>query len=224
MGVVESTWIIVPLFNEGEVIDTVVRRIRETFPNVVCIDDGSSDGSGEIALLAGAHLLTHPFNLGQGAAIQTGLTYALGFDKAKYFVTFDADGQHSVEDALRMVNRLSEEDLEVVIGSRFLDERTKVSWQKRLVLKTAAFVEGRTSGVKLTDAHNGLRALSRSAASRLEITQNRMAHASEITSQIGKLGLKYSEESVHIEYSDYSKAKGQSLWNSVNILNDLWIK
>jgi glycosyltransferase involved in cell wall biosynthesis len=224
MGVVESTWIVVPLFNEGTVIESVIQSIRKTFPHVVCVDDGSSDGSGQLALAAGAHVVTHPFNLGQGAALQTGLSYALQFIDAEYFVTFDADGQHSVHDALSMVTRLQAEALDVVIGSRFLDSRTQVSWQKRFVLRVAAFVEGKTSGLKLTDAHNGLRAFNRRAASQIHITQNRMAHASEITSQIGKLGFKYSEEAVHIDYSEYSKAKGQSLWNSVNILNDLWIK
>ena len=224
MGIAESTWVIVPLFNEGTVIERVVAEALKTFPHIVCVDDGSSDSSGEIALRAGAHLVTHPFNLGQGAALQTGLSYALQFPNAEYFVTFDADGQHSVDDALRMVTRLANEPLDVVIGSRFLDSRTQVSWKKRLVLRTAAFVEGRLSGLKLSDAHNGLRALNRAAASRIRITQNRMAHASEITSQIGKLHLRYSEEAVHIEYSEYSKSKGQSLWNSVNILNDLWIK
>ena len=213
-----------PLFNEGQVIEGVVSKLLGRFSHVVCVDDGSTDGSGAVALRAGAHLLTHPFNLGQGAALQTGLSYALGTSSAKYFVTFDADGQHAVDDALRMVQRLDDEGLDVVVGSRFLDSRTHIGWLKKLVLKTAAFFEGRVTGVKLTDAHNGLRAFNRKAAQEIHITQNRMAHASEITGQIGKLGLKYSEEPVHIEYTEYSKSKGQSLWNSVNILNDLWIK
>jgi len=218
------TWIVIPLFNEAAVIGDVVRQVQKTFAKVVCVDDGSSDNSAEEALAAGAHLVPHPFNLGQGAALQTGLSYALRFPDAQYFVTFDADGQHSVADAARMVQRLDAEPLDVVIGSRFLDQRTEVSPAKRLVLRTVAAVESATSGMKLTDAHNGLRAFNRKAAAAIRITQNRMAHASEITGQIGKLGLRYAEEPVHIEYTEYSKAKGQSLWNSVNILSDLWIK
>lgn len=218
------TWIIIPLFNEGAVIGDVIRHVRTVFANVVCVDDGSSDHSADEALGAGAHLVPHPFNLGQGAALQTGLSYALSFPDAQYFVTFDADGQHSVADAARMVQRLVAEPLDVVIGSRFLDQRTEVSAAKRLVLRTVAAVESVTSGMNLTDAHNGLRAFNRKAATAIRITQNRMAHASEITGQIGKLGLRYAEEPVHIEYTEYSKAKGQSLWNSVNILSDLWIK
>lgn len=224
MDVAANTWIIVPLFNEGQVIGSVIESVREVFPNIVCVDDGSRDDSAELAHLAGAHVVSHPFNLGQGAAIQTGLEYALQFADAEYFVTFDADGQHSVDDAWRMVKRLASEPLDVVIGSRFLDDRTEVSRLKGLVLRTAAFFESRIAGMQLTDAHNGLRAMNRLVASSLNITQNRMAHASEITNQIGKAKFRYAEEPVHIEYTTYSMAKGQSLWNSINILNDLWIK
>lgn len=218
------TWVIIPLYNEGRVIGDVVRQVRDTIPNVVCVDDGSADDSIVKAAEAGAHVVPHPFNLGQGAALQTGFSYALGFPAAEYFVTFDADGQHAAADAARMVNRLATEPLDIVIGSRFLDDRTQVPALKQVILRVAVSVERFSTGLNLTDAHNGLRALNRTAASAIRITQNRMAHASEITSQIGKLGLRYAEEPVHIRYTEYSKAKGQSVWNSVNILNDLWIK
>lgn len=220
----KRTWIVVPLYNEAQVIGHVVRELRVTFPNVVCVDDGSTDESITEALNAGAHVVPHPFNLGQGAALQTGLHYALGFADAEYFVTFDADGQHAVEDAVRMVNRLGTEPLDIVIGSRFLDGRTQIPPLKQVVLRIAISVERFITGLKLSDAHNGLRALNRTAATAIRITQNRMAHASEIISQVGRLGLRYAEEPVHIKYTEYSKNKGQSVWNSVNILSDLWIK
>lgn len=98
---------------------------------------------------------------------------------------------------------------------------TQVGWAKRLVLRTAAFVASRTTGMNLTDAHNGLRVIRRDAAARLGLHQNRMAHASEIVHQLGATGLPWREHPVHIAYTDYSRSKGQSLWNSVNILVDL---
>ena len=219
-----DTWLIVPLFNEAEVVREVIERARETFPNIVCIDDGSSDDSVAEAIAGGAVVLSHPINLGQGAALQTGIDFALAQPGAEYFVTFDSDGQHQTSDAERMVGRLRTEPLDIIVGSRFLDGRTKPGLLKKLVLRAAVLFERLSTGVKLTDAHNGLRALNRTAASRIRIRQNRMAHASEIVAQMGRLKLRYAEEPVHIIYTDYSRAKGQSLWNSVNILSELFIK
>lgn len=219
-----DTWLIVPLYNEALVVQGVVAAARTVFPNIVCVDDGSSDDSVAEALAGGATVVRHPINLGQGAALQTGIDFARAQPGAKYFVTFDSDGQHRVEDAARMVQRLRTEDVDIVVGSRFLGTGTNASRVKRMVLRAAVLFERMTTGVKLTDAHNGLRALSRTAAFKIRIKQNRMAHASEIVSQLGKLKLRYVEEPVQIIYTDYSRAKGQSLWNSVNILSELFIK
>lgn len=218
------TWLIVPLYNEATVVRGVIEEARRIFPQIVCVDDGSSDESVAEAVGGGAVVVQHPINLGQGAALQTGLAFALAQPNADYFVTFDSDGQHQAADAMRMVERLAAEPLDVIIGSRFLDGRTKPGLLKRIVLKLAVAFERLSTGVRLTDAHNGLRAFNRHAAESLRITQNRMAHASEIIAQIGEKRLRYAEEPVHILYTDYSRAKGQSLWNSVNILSELFIK
>ncbi|RLP76164.1 glycosyltransferase family 2 protein [Mycetocola tolaasinivorans] len=223
-SVTERTWLVVPLYNEAQVVREVVEHARQTFPNIVCVDDGSTDGSAEQARLGGATVVVHPINLGQGAALQTGITYALQDPNAEFFVTFDSDGQHRVEDALAMVNRLDTEPLDVVIGSRFLDGRTKPGLLKKVVLKAAVIFGNLTSGMKLTDAHNGLRAFNRTGAGAIRIRQNRMAHASEIIAEIANAKLRYAEEPVFVVYTDYSRSKGQSLWNSVNILSDLWLK
>lgn len=223
-AIAARTWLVIPLFNEATVVGHVIRHARHTFPHVVCVDDGSTDDSAEAARRAGAHVVHHPINLGQGASLQTGLRYALTDPRSEYFVTFDSDGQHRVEDALDMVRRLAAEPLDIVVGSRFLDNRTKPGVIKRLVLKAAVLFQNVTSGVRLTDAHNGLRALSRRAASSIRVTQNRMAHASEIVNEIGRLKLRYAEQPVHIIYTDYSRSKGQSVWNSVNIISDLIFK
>lgn len=220
----ERTWLVVPLYNEATVVRSVIEQARASFPNIVCVDDGSWDDSAEEARAGGAVVVRHPINLGQGAALQTGIDYALRDRDADYFVTFDSDGQHQTADALAMVKRLETEPLDVVVGSRFLDGRTQVGFVKRMVLKTAIRFERISTGVKLTDAHNGLRALNRTAATRIRITQNRMAHASEIVQKIGREKLRYAEQPVHIVYTDYSRAKGQSVWNLVNILSDLFLK
>lgn len=222
--VARDTCVVIPVFDEEQVIAGVVEGVLAVFDNVVCVDDGSTDGSAAAILGTGARLVQHPINLGQGAALQTGIEFALADPTVSYVVTFDADGQHRVEDAAAMVDVLRAGDVDVVFGSRFLDDRTDVSSVKRLVLKMAVRYTNATTGLSLTDAHNGLRALTRDAAARIRITHNGMAHASEIVSQVAAAKLRYREVPVEVVYTDYSRAKGQSLWNSVNILFDLMFR
>ena len=219
-----AAWVVIPLYNEAKVISGVIQDLLVHFPNVICVDDGSTDDSAAVAEAAGARLVRHPINLGQGAALQTGFEFALAHPECAYVVTFDADGQHRIEDALDMLDAARADDLAVVFGSRFLDDRTQPGWIKRVILKTAVWVTNMTTGMKLTDAHNGLRVIRRDALSLIELKQDRMAHATEIVLEIGRTGLPWREFPVELLYTDYSKGKGQSVLNSVNILVDLIVK
>ncbi|HET8615687.1 MAG TPA: glycosyltransferase family 2 protein [Actinomycetales bacterium] len=219
-----DVWVVVPLYNEAQVIAGVVRGLRTAFDHVVCVDDGSHDASAEQARSAGAVVVRHAVNLGQGAALQTGIDYALRDPATRCVVTFDADGQHQVDEAEAMARRVLDGESDAVFGSRFLDSRTRPGLLKRLVLKGAVVYSNLTSGLHLTDAHNGLRALSRSVCEQLELNQNRMAHASQLVEQVGRTGSRVVEHPVHILYTDYSRSKGQSLLNSVNILAELFFK
>ena len=219
-----AAWIVIPLYNEATVISDVIKSLLPHFPNVVCVDDGSTDGSAEVAARAGAHLVRHPVNLGQGAALQTGIEYALAHPSCEFIVTFDADGQHRIIDALEMLEVARANDVAIIFGSRFLDDRTDPGWVKKVVLKTAIRVTNLTTGMKLTDAHNGLRVIRRDAAEKVQLKQDRMAHATEIVLELGKTGLPWREHPVELLYTDYSKGKGQSVLNSVNILVDLVVR
>ncbi|HEU5471775.1 MAG TPA: glycosyltransferase family 2 protein [Actinophytocola sp.] len=219
-----DVWLIVPVFNEGQVIGDVVRNARKTFPNIVCVDDGSRDNSSEEIRSAGAHLVRHPVNLGQGAAIQTGLEYARSRPGARYFVTFDADGQHQVDDVLAMLERLRAEDVDIVVGTRFHGDTSHIPWIKRFVLQTVVLLSRRTRRLGLTDAHNGLRVFNRTVADQMNITLNGMSHASEIVHMIERYGWRVTEEPVTILYTDYSMAKGQSMINGINIVFETMIK
>ncbi len=213
-----------PMFNEATVVGEVIEGLLPSFPYVVCVDDGSSDDSAVVARAAGAVVVEHPFNLGQGAALQTGFEYALQDPELEAVITFDADSQHRVEDAVAMLERLRSGEAEVVLGSRFLDRRTKISPLKRLVLRTAAVQSSFSTGLELTDAHNGLRVIDASIIKRVHLAQNRMAHASELIQQLAQIRPRIVEHPVEIVYTEYSKSKGQSLLNGVNILADLFFR
>lgn len=216
-----DVWLVVPVFNEGPVIREVARSAGKMFPNIVCIDDGSRDNSAEEILAAGVHLVRHPINLGQGAAIQTGVEFARSQPGAQYFVTFDADGQHRTEDVAAMIQRLRTEPLDIVVGTRFGGQKTSgVPLIKRIVLRTAVALSPRTRRLGLTDAHNGLRTFNKTVADALDLTMNGMSHASEIVQLIDEHHWRVAEQPVTILYTEYSMAKGQSLLNGINIIFD----
>ena len=221
-----DVWIVVPAFNEAAVIGEVIADVRSVFDHVVCVDDGSRDDTGAVALQAGAHVVRHPVNLGQGAAIQTGVEYARSQPGAEVFVTFDADGQHRVKDVLRMIDRLVAEDVDIVIGTRFANPgvQSDVPVLKRIVLRTAVWLSPRSRRLKLSDAHNGLRAFNRKVAEGLDITMSGMGHASEIIALIDENHWRVTEEPVEILYTEYSKSKGQPMLNGVNIVFDAFLR
>jgi polyprenyl-phospho-N-acetylgalactosaminyl synthase len=219
-----GAWIVIAAFNESSVIEGVVRDVRRQFSNVVVVDDCSSDDTLARAERAGAAVCRHVVNLGQGAALQTGLKYALR-NGADVLVTFDADGQHRVEDAVAMVERIASGDVDVLLGSRFLEaESIGMSKSKRLLLAAATIFTRLTTGMKVTDSHMGLRCFSRRAASLIEIRQNRMAHASEILSIIKRHRLRYEEFPCVVIYTEYSKRKGQRMTGAFNVVLDLILR
>jgi len=216
--------VVVPVFNEESVIGGVVTEIKKHFGRVVCVDDGSSDSTAAAAREAGATVISHPMNLGQGAALQTGITWARNKGDLDYLITFDGDGQHKVEDVVDMLSYARRRDLAVVFGSRFLDKRTKPDLAKRIVLKVAVLITRLVTGLQLTDAHNGLRVIRADALEHVNLIQDRMSHATEIVNQLAKSGLSWKEYPIEILYTEYSRRKGQSLLNSINILFDLIVR
>ncbi len=221
MSLYHDVWIVIPAYNEASVIADVVADVRTVFPNVVCVDDGGRDGTGDRAFAAGAHVVRHPVNLGQGAAIQTGVEYARSRPGAKIFATFDADGQHRVKDVVRMIDRLRTENLDIVIGTRFADQPPdRMPVLKRLLLPIVAKLSPSSRKLHLTDAHNGLRVFNKKVADALNLTMNGMSHASEFVSLIAENRWRVAEQPVQILYTDYSMSKGQPLVNGVNIIVD----
>lgn len=215
-----ETAVVMPVYNEATVVAGVIRELVELGIVVIAVDDGSSDHSAQEIDKAGALRVTHPINLGQGGALQTGFEAALRFTDARYIATFDADGQHQAKDLLGMVEKIKE-GYDVVLGSRFLDGKTEMSWLRRRILKTATKVLNRGSRVQLTDAHNGLRLVTREVCANIDLAHIGMAHATELEQILTHSDLRVTEYPVHILYTEYSRSKGQPLLNSVNILADI---
>ena len=200
---------VIPAYNEGGRIANSVRDAAQFVSAVVVVDDCSGDKTGEQAHEAGAYLLTHVINRGQGAALQTGTDFALRQLDAEIIVHFDADGQMRGSDIPAMVDPIERREVDVTLGSRYLGSADNIPWDRRLVHKGAILFTYALSGLRMTDAHCGFRALSAHAARSIRITMNRMAHASEIPDQIAVKKLRYREVPVHIRYSDETLAKGQ---------------
>ena len=203
----------------------VVRAVRAEYENVICVNDGSTDGSAAAVARTGAFLINHPINMGQGAALQTGIEFVRTLPGIRYVVTFDADGQHRLVDVARMLAEIEASGVDVVLGSRFLDEQpSAMPTAKRWVLKLAIAFSNLVSGLRLTDTHNGLRVFTRRVADALQITMPDMAHASEIVDIIATHHYSYREVPVQIAYTEYSLAKGQSITNAVNIAFDTLLR
>lgn len=218
----KSVFFVIPAYNEAESVGTVVRRVRERYPQVVVVDDGSRDQTAAAAAEAGATVLRHLLNRGQGAALKTGIDYALSRG-ADVIVTFDSDGQHRLEDVDALIAPVLAGECDAALGSRFLRNDSAVPFGRKLTLKLGVLFTRLVSGIQVTDTHNGLRALSRRAAQQLQIRQDRMAHASEILDEIARLKIRYTEVPTRILYTEYSRQKGQRSSAALRILWDFLI-
>jgi glycosyltransferase involved in cell wall biosynthesis len=220
----DDVCVVVPAFNEHATIASTVANLLGEFRHVLCVDDGSTDGTGAIARAGGAMVVRHPVNLGQGAALQTGFDFVLRDSRFRYVVTFDADGQHLVEDAVRMVERARSTGVDVVLASRFRGATFDMPRMRRTVLRAGVLFTRITARLDVTDTHNGLRVLNRKALNRIRLELPRMAYASELLNAIQPNELTYVEEPVTVSYTEYSRAKGQRNSNSLNILYDLALR
>ena len=214
--------IIIPCYNEQQIITQVVKDLLlNDYSNIIVVDDGSVTPVSSVLQQLPVICLRHTVNLGQGAAIQTGLAYA-NLHHAQYAVTFDADGQHQSEDIEKLITPLISGVADVALGSRFLTQQASgIPPVRRTVLHLARFINFCFSGLLLSDAHNGLRAFNQKAMNTIVITENRMAHASELLLEFKAHQLTVTEVPVKILYTSYSRNKGQHSSDGIKILFDL---
>nr|MBD3359323.1 glycosyltransferase [Candidatus Buchananbacteria bacterium] len=212
-----KVWVIIPAYNEEKKIRQVLEELLTITSNIVVVNDCSADETQTILNDLPVHFLTHLVNRGQGAALQTGTQFALN-QGAEIIAHFDADGQMQINDISKAVQPLLNNEADISLGSRFLDNKSQVPLTKKyFILKPASLLNWFLTGLKLTDAHCGFRALTRQAAQKIEIQQDGMAHATEILDQIRLHNLNYQEVPVEIIYHEY----GQKFSSGFKILRDL---
>lgn len=214
-------FVVVPAFNEHGMIRSVAEDLLAYQYRVVVVDDGSNPPLAPLLRNLPVYILRHKVNLGQGAALQTGIEFAQT-NNASFIVTFDADGQHQAADIALLLEPLLEDKADIVTGSRFMEgSKHNMPGGRRLLVQAARYLNYLFTGLLMTDAHNGLRAMNRKAAAKMQLEENGMAHATELLSVIRKSGLRHLEKPVHIRYTSYSRAKGQSAWSSFRVFFDL---
>jgi UDP-N-acetylglucosamine---dolichyl-phosphate N-acetylglucosaminyltransferase len=218
--------VITPAYNESAEIGRVISRIPAHIEGMrvvpIVVDDGSADGTGEIARVHGAYVLRHVTNLGVGAATITGLRAAqwLGAD---IIVTMDADGQHNPEEIARLVQCLMDGPFDVVIGSRILDPHGMPAsrFMANLFLNALTYM---VYGKIVSDSQSGFKVFSRAAADALDLRSSGYEICSEIVGEIYRKKLSYKSLPIKSIYTDYSQAKGQHFLNGINLILGLLMR
>jgi glycosyltransferase involved in cell wall biosynthesis len=212
-----NVFIVIAAYNEEKSIGKVLKDLKSHgYKNIIVVDDGSKDKTSEISDKEKTIVIRHLINRGQGAALKTGIDYALMHD-AHVIVTFDADGQFLAEDIKSMIEPIIKGEVDVTLGSRFLGTAENIPLSKKIVLKLGIWLVYLLYGIKITDSQNGLRALSRKAAKIIEIKSNKMEHAGEILHEIKLNNLSYMEIPITVLYTDYALKKGQSWSRSITL-------
>ena len=212
---------VIPAYNEQARIADAIRDAARFVQGVVVVDDCSSDKTGDVARAQGAHVVRHIINRGQGAALQTASDFALDVLGADVIVHFDADGQMMGEEIPMMIEPIQNGEADVVLGSRFLGKKANMPFSRYVSLRAALLFTMLLSGIRVTDTHNGFRALSRRAAKEMRITLDRMAHASQILDLIKTKRMRFVERPVTIRYTADTLAKGPSSLRMFEIVKDL---
>ena len=210
---------VIPAYNEALRIGSVIKDVLPLVNSVVVVDDGSNDNTVEVAKQAGAQVLKHFINRGQGASLRTGTHYALS-QGADIIIHFDADGQFLASDLPALLEPLKSNEADIVFGSRFLNTENKIPKIKRyLIIPLAHLVNRVFFGIKLTDPQSGLRAFTAEVNAKLNWREDGMAHCSEILALAHQNHLRIKEVPITVIYHHF----GQTFSGGFKILKDLFL-
>jgi glycosyltransferase involved in cell wall biosynthesis len=189
---------IIPAYNEEKTIEKVVKGVK-TYSDVLVVDDGSSDQTSSLAENAGSKVLSHSHNLGKGAAIKTGLKYAINADY-DLMVLLDGDGQHNPQDIPLLIEGLKNADM--IIGSRFLKANPqKMPLQRRISNGITTKLIRYMTGYLITDSQCGFRLISKKAAPFfVEIPYNDYVYESEVLCKASENNLVVDERQIECIY------------------------
>ena len=190
----------IPAYNEEKNIAKIITKLKKITDSIIVCDDGSSDMTSEIAKNLGVIVISHKKNMGYGAAIRTIFEKSaeIGSD---ILVTFDADGQHRVEDVSRVLRPLENSEADIVIGSRFLGKQSNVPNYRKLGIKVISQVTNSSIKTKLTDSQSGFRAYSKQVLSKISLSEIGMGISTEILIKASSGGLRITEVPITILYS-----------------------
>ncbi len=210
---------IIPAWNEEKTIVKVLKSVKDLVDVVVVVDDKSGDNTVKLAKEQNVVVLKHIINRGQGASLQTGNNYAVKND-ADIIVHFDADGQFLAKDIPRLIQPIMKDSVDIVFGSRFLEKKSKIpKFKEYVIMPIAHLVNRMTIGETLTDPQSGFRAMTIETVSKINITNSRMAHCSEILHKAFKYNLRIKEVPITVIYNDF----GQNFLGGIRIVKDLLI-
>jgi glycosyltransferase involved in cell wall biosynthesis len=196
--------VVIPAYNEERFIGSVVIKARKFADSVIVIDDGSTDGTAEIARLAGAIVICHENNRGKGAALNS------GFQKARELgvqavAVLDGDGQHRAEEIPSMIKPVLSGQADMVVGSRFLGKTNRAPLYRKVGQRVVTLLTNMTSGVRSTDSWSGFRAFSRRAVENIQFREGGWGADPEFQFQARELNLKVAEVPISVVYEDKAK-------------------
>lgn len=218
--------VIIPAYNEEKTIVRVIKDLQRIgFENILVIDDGSDDRTGVVVQKEKVILLTHAVNLGKGAALKTGFEYTLKHN-FRYLITSDADGQHSAKDVQEIANTIQHQNVEIVLGSRFINTKfhKKTPLSRRIYNKIANMITFITEGIKVSDSQCGLRGYTIKTVAAMNLKSRGLEVDSEILGEVRKHKLQFTEVPITPIYTKYSLSKGQSFLKGLETFYGLLIK
>ena len=217
----EYTYIVIPAKDEASRIGKVLHSAKHCgFYNIIVVDDGSQDQTSQVARDQGAEVIRHPINLGPGAATQTGIDYAIQ-QGAKFIVTIDADEQHYPQDIEALVDKLIQDDLDIVIGSRFLTPN-KIPLSRIFYNKIANVIAQLATGIRVSDSQSGMKAFTAEFAKKSTLQHCGFEFCVELLRYIGTHRAKYAEVPIRVMYSKETMDKGQNFFVGLKMLNKIF--
>jgi len=213
----------IPAYNEEKSIAKIVLLAQKFVDKVIVVDDGSEDLTGEIARRLGAVVVRHDARKGYGAAIQTCFKITKELD-TDIMVTLDADGQHDPEEIPKLIKPILNNEADIVIGSRFLNQKSinEIPFYRRLGIKTITFLTRKATGnQKISDAQSGFRAYSRKALEELEIEETGMSVTTEILIKAAEKKLNIVEVPIFCKYKGIKSSTHHPIRHGFNVVTSI---